>query len=210
MVPFYAIFESGARTTLILSMFLLLVVIDFIFTQKQKNVIIKLFVVLVFIGCLLYVLRDKIFSSDLYSKIVLRQASGNDTAGRTYIWTDLIQKYFSSYNPLQYLFGQGDHMTYFYNFANPKVNANVWAHNDFLQILIGKGLFGVVCYVYALFKCINNIIIRNKSKYKYVIIYMVILAAAINGFYSYRDIALSLPFIVILARYYENGRAANE
>lgn len=210
IIPFYTIFESGSRTSLVLSIFLLLVIIDLVFTQKQKSVVLKLLFVVIFAGVFLFVFRDKILTSDMINKILLRQSSGNDTAGRTYIWTNLMHEYLTSYNPLKYFFGQGDYMTYYYNLANPDVNVNVWAHNDFLQILIGKGMAGFLFYLYAMIKCFKNIIVKNRSVYKYAPICMVVLAALVNGFYSYRDLMLSLPFIVILSRYYDNGRPAGE
>lgn len=210
VIPLYAIFVSGARATLLVSFFVVLVMIDMIFTQKQKNILFKIFIVVLVLLAAAFVLRDKIMSSDLWSKIVTRQTSGNSSAGRIYIWSDLLNRYIHSINPLKYILGQGDYITYYYNLNNPLVKVNVWAHSDFLQILVGKGLAGLICYLYAMFKCGRNVMKKNNNIYKYAVIVMVVMAAAVNGFYSYKDMMLALPFIVILARYYGKGKAVYE
>lgn len=202
IIPFLAIFASGARSLLLVSVFPMLLIIDMVFTKKQKSIFFKIMVVLLILIVIAFIFRNEILTSDLWNKILIKQDSGNNSSGRLYMWSDLINRYIHSYNPIKYLFGQGDYMTYYYNSVNPLVHVNVWAHNDFLQILVGKGALGLFFYIYALVRCGSNIFKNNKNFYKYFILASIILAAIINGFYSYRDIMLVLPFIIVLARYY--------
>lgn len=202
LIPLYAIFESGARATLVLVIFPLMIIIDLVFTRKQKQIFVKIIVFSGLCALILFFLKDKILQSDLFIKIVARNNSGNNSAGRLYIWSDLSNKYMHNSSILQYLIGQGDYMVYKYNTINPLVNVEVWAHNDFLQILVGKGLIGILLYVSSGIKCFYNVIKENKSLYSVFLMLMVVLAAMINGFYNYKDLSLQIPIIIGLSRYY--------
>ncbi len=203
VVPFYGIFESGSRIALLLAVPIILILIDQVFTQKQKSLLFKGLFVLGLAGVALFLLRDKILESDLWSKIVTRQESGDSTAGRLYIWTDLLNQYFWNSNFVQLIFGQGDGSSYYYNSINPLVAASVWAHNDFVQILLGKGIAGLVVYIYAFGTCWLPVIKSNRNFYKYFTIGLILIAAICNGFYSYRDVTIAIPFFVLVAKFYD-------
>lgn len=202
VIPLYAIFESGARAALILAVFPLMMIVDLVFTRKQKQIFVKVVAFSGLCALTLLFLKDQILQSNLFIKIIARNDSGNSSAGRLYIWSDLISKYIHDSSISQYLMGQGDYMIYKYNAVNPLVNVEVWAHNDFLQILVGKGLIGVLLYVSSGIKCFYNVIKKNKSLYSIFPILMIVLAAMVNGFYNYKDLSLQIPFIVGLSRYY--------
>lgn len=179
-----------------------MIIVDLVFTKKQKQIFVKIIVFSGLCALGLFLLKDKIVQSDLFIKIVARHNSGNSSAGRLYIWRDLIDKYIHNSSIVQYLTGQGDYMVYRYNVINPLVNVEVWAHNDFLQILVGKGLIGVLLYISSGIKCFYNVVKQNKSLYSIFFILMIALAAMINGFYNYKDLSLQIPIIIGLSRYY--------
>ena len=206
LVPFLAIFQSGARISLVLASFLLLIIIDQVLTSKQKSIAIKLFVVVLLVGIILFIFRDRILSSSMWTKIIKRSGdSYNMTAGRTVVWGGLIEKFFGDSSFLEFFLGHGDDRTYYYNAINPLVRNAIWAHNDYLQILVGKGIIGFCLYIAATYNFIKSILKQNSSVYKWSIVLFVLLAALLNGFYSYRDMTMAIPFFAIIGMYYGKG-----
>lgn len=205
IIPLYAIFESGSRTSLILAFLLIIVLIDQIATKNVRSIIVKVFIALIILLFFLLIFRNKIINSDFWNKMVLRSNSGNSSAGRTYIWKDLLSRYIHESDTLQYLIGQGDDKSYYFNQVNPLVKSPVWAHNDFVQIIIGKGLFGLSIYVYTLVRFSLSVLSKNKNAIIYLVIMMIIFAALLNGFYSYKDIIMSIPYIAIICQNYDSG-----
>ena len=207
IVPLYAIFISGARITLILAVPFLVMIIDLCLTRKQKSVVVKILVALIVVSVGLFLLRNRIMSSNLWTKLMVRSGSSYEvTAGRTEIWFGLIRGYFNDMNTISKVIGAGDDKTYYFNAINPTVLHEVWAHNDFLQILIGKGILGLFAYTVAMISFFRAIIKNHRSLFTWMIIGLIFAAAALNGFYSYRDTALGVPLFAIIGYYYGNER----
>lgn len=198
IVPTYCVFISGARVSLLLCIILDAIILSYVFSEKKRNLFIKLIRILPIILLSAFLLKDKILESDLMAKIVSRSDSGNNTAGRTYIWIDLTKRFIINGNPLYYLFGMGDDKSYYFNSINPLVKSEVWAHNDIIQILIGKGIIGVSIYLIYLTKFFKKLIRRSGNIYTYAIICFVIVGIVFNGFYSYRDVNLCIPFLMVI------------
>lgn len=201
IIPFYAIFQSGARVTLLATGLFALIIADILYVKKQKitkkNLLIALGVVIVAV----FLLKGVIIESDLWKKTMLRIKEGNFSAGRFSMWGDLLYHYVHDSNILQYFLGQGDDKTYYFNYLNPKVNVTVWAHNDFIQILVGKGLLGLSIYLYFGYMYIKKLFKRNGSYNTFFILGAILILAILNGFYTYRDISLVIPFIFIMNDY---------
>lgn len=206
-IPIFAIFASGARIALVLAVAPILILSNLFFTRNQKSIFVKILAVLVLVVAVFFAFKNKLMNSDLMLKIQKRETSGNVSAGRTYIWENLLGHYFKDSTLVQYVFGQGDDKSYFYNSLNPLVGGAVWAHNDFVQILLGKGLVGFCIYVISLVRSWLTIRIYNRSFYSLLVVLFVLVAALMNGFYSYLDMMASVPFIALLAAY-ADGRTS--
>ena len=203
IIPFFAIFQSGARISLVLSAFLLLILFDQVLTRKQKSIALKVLAVVIVLGIGLYVFRERIFNSSLWAKIAIRSGGSYElTAGRNYIWADLINQYFHGSNFIEYFIGRGDDKTYYLNSINPLVRNDIWAHSDFLQILIGKGALGVFFYVSSMGTFFKSVVKDNKYVYKWFILLLIFVAALLNGFYSYRETTMGIPLFAVIAYYY--------
>lgn len=210
IIPLYAIFESGARVTLLASSVFVLMLIDIIFSSKKTRPVFKFLKAFIIMIILVYIFRDKIIASDVWNKIIVRQKSENFSAGRTYMWKDLLHHYIYDSNIIQYFLGQGDDKTYYYNSINPYVAVSAWAHNDFVQILVGKGLLGLYLYINTGFKFILKLFDKNGNYYTLYIVFFILLLSVLNGFYSYKDISLAIPFIAILNEYLFIGKSKNK
>lgn len=201
IIPFYALFESGARVTLLATGIFALILVDILFFKNQKNNKRNLLIALVVVVVAAFFLKDVIIESNLWKKTMLRIKEGNFTAGRFSMWGDLLYHYVHDSNIFQYFLGQGDDKTYYYNYLNSYVNVSVWAHNDFIQILVGKGLLGLGIYLYFGYMYVKKLFKRNGSYKTFLILGAILILAILNGFYSYRDISLVIPFIFIMNDY---------
>ena len=208
MLPYFFIFESGARISLILAGILGLFEVDIVFSYKEKSKIVKFIKAMIICGMVFLIFKDKILESDLMIKILKRSDSSDASAGRTVLWGDLIGRYI--HNPSKWLFGFGDDMVYYYSGINKTIGESIWAHNDFIQTLFGKGIVGIISYLIGLASYIKTIIKRNGNHYSLLIIAFFFLAAYLNGFYSYRDIMISVPMIYIMNDYLYNKRRIGE
>ena len=175
---------------------LAIIFIDLFFSTKKTSTIVKIIKALLIFSIFIFIFKDQILSSSLFDKITKRKDSGNDSAGRYELWEFLITKYKST--PSKWLFGFGDDKVYYYSKFINSINLNIWAHNDFIQVLFGKGILGILCYLYALKKYIMCLLKNNKSYYSILFIFIFFSAAIFNGFYNYREIMLGIPFIFLL------------
>lgn len=198
LLPTYCVFISGARISLILCALLDAIILSFVLSEKQKNLFLKAIKILPLVAIALFLLKDKILNSDFMMKVTSRASSGNSTAGRTYIWIDLLNRYLSCRNPLCYLFGLGDDKSYYYNSINPLVKSEVWAHNDLVQIIIGKGFLGIVMYLSGIYTFFKKLIRDSGNIYSLTIIAFVSISIVFNGFYSYRDVNLCIPLLMAI------------
>lgn len=70
------------------------------------------------------------------------------TNSRTIFWRNDLVAYFTSLDPLSIIFGKGHDFVYRINEMN--AGYPFWAHNDFIQMLIGQGLVGLGIYLWLL------------------------------------------------------------
>jgi len=204
-IPFLAIYLSGARVVLLAALGISLILIDYLFTSRSRSIMLKLFVFFLITMIFLFIFRKNIINSNLWQKMMLRENSGNNSAGRLYMIKYMIPQFLSDSNLLHILFGQGDDKTYLYNLENIYVASPVWAHDDLLQVLIGKGIMGLLVYMYSFLRYIK-FVFSNNSKYIEIILSgVIVILLLINGFYTYRDASLGIPFISLLLILY-NGR----
>lgn len=204
ILPFLFIFESGARVSLIMCSFLAIIFVDLMFSKKNDLLFFKFIKLFVFVSIIFLVFKENILESDLMSKINKRQSSGNNSAGRVTLWKDLINRFLNS--PTKWITGFGDDKVYIYSGMIPSVNVNIWAHNDYIQILFGKGLVGIILYLNSVKKFVKNLLKNNGNLYSYFLILIYLIASILNGFYNYKDIMLALPFIFLLNKYLNTNR----
>lgn len=197
-VPFLAIYLSGARVVLAATLGLSLVIVDYIFTSNHKSIMFKITVYSLFVLLFILIFHKEIVNSNLWQKIILRQNSGNNSAGRSYMIQYMLPNFISDTNPLHILLGQGDDRTYLYNLQNIYVNSSVWAHDDILQILIGKGILGLVIYILSFFHYIRFMFMNKNMYVEFILLAIILGLMFINGFYTYRDTSLGIPYISLL------------
>lgn len=119
------------------------------------------------------------------------------TSGRSRFWAHDIQRFFEL--PfLNQLIGAGFNRVFFFN---AELGTFIWAHNDFLNVVITNGYIGLVSYliaVYSLFKMYK----KNKSTYKTSFFVLMILIWAFNAFfnmvYTYTCATIALAILPLI------------
>ena len=108
--------------------------------RERNNRFTYLFIILVFAMLGLYLLRDYYYSSSLFQRRLEMTLEGN-TSGRFGLIDEFSYYFFNETSIFQVLFGSGADATL-------RIGQN-YAHNDWWEILIDQGLFGLS--IYALF-----------------------------------------------------------
>ncbi len=195
----FLIYESGARIALPLAGIVSVAIIDVLFSKKNSLAFVRALKVLAIMVIVFLLFKEKIMESDLVSKIQKREESGNSSAGRLYLWQDLLGRFYSM--PEKWLIGFGDDKVYLYSKMNPMVRTSIWAHSDYIQIMIGKGITGLLLYLMAIKNYFKTLVKDNGRLYTYMFIVYFVISSALNGFYNYRDACILIPFFVIINKY---------
>ncbi len=187
IIPVIAIFKSGARAALIPTLIIGYLFVDLLSngTKKKKVIrIIKSTLIIFFIILILFLFfKDTILSSSVFRKTFMRSQVGDSSAGRSIFWKTLLNRYVNNRSIVNILIGHGDDTVYYYNLLD--VGTRIWAHNDFIQALVGKGIVGLLVYVSVIIIAINKYV-KIAGGFSTVIAFVFILSLAfVNGYYPY-------------------------
>ena len=129
------------------------------------------------------------------NKFLASSEKDNLLNSRDLIWQNLMNIFNNSlfFNKIfGYGFGATQQMNYLY------LNEALWAHNDFIEVLLSLGVVGITIYGYSLIKLFYS----YKS---YLLIIFLALLAFFNGLFIYLRIVYSLPlfilFFIIIKQY---------
>lgn len=195
----YAAFACGSRTyfVLILCGFLAFWYLRFWKATKKNNW--KFWITLI----PLIILASIIFlNSNIYEKVIISLSnvgSGNThefwrrlTNSRSVFWVEQIKGYFD-FDFIHKLFGHGVNWNSY--------TVGIWAHNDFIEILISYGLLGLASYIFLMIKLFRNSIKKELPFFlKTVVIFMWIFNAFFNFFYCYYCSALGYVYLILVVK----------
>lgn len=186
----YTIFNSTSRTYLIM-LLVLLVVFYYRWLSNKFFFFISIFPLLI----LFYFL---VINSDMAQYFEYKQVGnfdtlGSITSGRTVFWeADL--RLFQAGSTVEKLFGHGFNAVYY---ANAAVIALIYAHNDFLNVVLSTGITGLMIYISAFLYFLNTV-----SRYAHVSITLLIVIACLfmfnaffNGQYNYPAATISMLYL---------------
>lgn len=192
----YGIFETGARTYIVPAAILI-----FLYIKKSRGNKNLKFLIYTFVGVIAIVILSK---SSIMSKFIFTNSvdtynniSGiaQQTSGRSVFWAIDLKGYLEG-DLFGKLFGYGHDYVYFLN--KTQYNLEVWAHNDFIQSLVGGGLLTLFIYLYSMLKCIKITLINSTSIEKICLYLYWLFPAFFNGFYNYIHYFLSFVILVLL------------
>lgn len=122
------------------------------------------------------------------------------TNARSTIWEIDIREFGNS-NLIQKILGQG------FDYV-PKINEMyygdpIWAHNDFVQLLLSVGILGLLVYLLS----ILDVVAKMKCTSFFVKFFFVIyifLPAFMNGLYIYQHLTYSVLYLWLMANLYSH------
>ena len=200
-IPTISILMTGARTYLIV-----LVGALFIFLYERIDNKFYLYLSVILFGIIAYFLilltpmgaKMQFVSTNAHSTDVLNALTSN----RVSFWTLQILS-FSKEGWLKQIFGAG------FNFVYDV--SNLWAHNDFINILLSFGIVGVVEYLFFYFFLYRTYkeLYRMNSMEAFVFIMMWFFNAMLNMVYTYMCATLMIPFLYFLIMEGKNVKNKN-
>lgn len=120
---------------------------------------------------------------------------GTITSGRSVFWVYDMNAFFDLSFWQQFV---GNGFDFVYNINLKYANQALWAHNDFINILMNFGYIGLVLYFYVFRKFSKKALEKNKIKriQKYSFYFIWFFNAFFNMVYTYTIATLAIPFIM--------------
>lgn len=192
--PCVAILNSTSRTYLIMAAAFLLIAYYKQLKNKQWFYLSIVPMALIFIGI--------VANSDMMQYFMPKQVGvfdfwGSFTSGRTVFWAKDIEAFVNA-NIVDRVFGQGYNLVYYVN--KRAIDAYIYAHNDYLNILIANGIVGLLIYLIALMDFVVQTVKRQKVKFIAILLAVFVFAfnAFFNGEYNYPAATLSIMFLFLI------------
>lgn len=196
--PMICILGGGARTYLFVGLAICLIMYYMVMPTKKAF---WLFLIPASIIVLAVVFNSSIMDRIISSLVVPENAFYKDpivrfTSGRSLFWVADMQAYWEG-SLFNKLFGFG--YNYVYDVNEVTINGRIWAHNDFINILLGYGLIGLVCYLTVFRRMFHAYTYgRGIPKWLKFVVWLVwFFNAFMNMFYTYACAAASYPFILL-------------
>lgn len=126
---------SAKRGAMIIGIFAMLILLLHVWKQSDYQL---RFVLVFFVFCLTFYVVYEIYQNPYFVKNIQRLLQEGGQNGRSIIKSQLLPTFYNIYSPMQKVFGDGAYASLRY--------AMNYAHNDWLEIMIGQGLFGICIY----------------------------------------------------------------
>ena len=111
--------------------------------------------------------------------------------GRTVFWAADLKSFIDDYSFAEKILGRGFSWIKDVNYSI--TGHRLWAHNDFINLLLSVGIFGLIVYFIVLIGFFRKI--KNKKLLVFVLTF-VFACALLNGFYLYFPLVASVVFII--------------
>lgn len=198
IIPFATFFMGGSRTYFIVAIFLFLIIYYCYLHNKNGFwvTIIPLMIVLL-LAVMKTAIGDKIISAFSDTENAYYGAWAKITSSRSVFWKAELDAYINT-SLFEKIMGKGFNFVYDVNKA--AVNSQIWAHNDFLQILLTYGIVGIYIYFYSLKRLMKNtkFLYTKQLLLKICVISIWFFNAFFNMFYTYFCSMLSFPILLLL------------
>lgn len=201
IVPLLSTFISGSRTYFGV-IGILTLMIWYSFCKNKK----KFWFSIIPFGLLLLAafLRSSIYNKFLattYTETSHFDYFGTVSNGRSIFWAVDLDAFRTS-GFFNQLFGNG--FNFVYDINSDKIGNALWAHNDFINILLNFGYLGLLIYFLSFFKLSKLIINKSKKPVLFTLFILIwLINAMFNMVYTYMCATLAIPFILI-GVYFEN------
>ena len=72
------------------------------------------------------------------------------------------------------------------------VNQKIWAHDDFIHLLLGGGFLAFGIYVYIILEFFKKRLMKQKKIDRLMLVTYLLFPAIVNGFFMYQHLLLSM------------------
>lgn len=209
--PVYMIFTGNSRTYFIVGV--MLFVLAFYFYCKGKSKFYLFSIPGALVGYKLYTVTNVAKkTNELIDSNAARDTFWEKiSSGRSYFW-QIDMEAFYKYDISKKLFGNGFNYVYYVNYYAGR--GAMWAHNDFINLLLNFGIVGTVLYLLCIFALIAFILFRGKCRVPIPIVLAVIIIwlfnAMFNMFYTYFCACASFPLLLLAINYYYTEKSETE
>ncbi len=183
VIPLFFVFVSQARTFLIPTVVIVCLYILIAFKKRSTRLLV--FIALAAIAVLVFP-----FTS-MYEKFISTSSQWQGlTNARAIFWEADIQSFKNDYSFFEMLFGKG--FSWVRSVNRGVTGSRIWAHNDFINVLLSVGILGEVIY----FGLIIKVIFQRKTLIGVILLSAyILLPAFINGLYDYFPLVLSIMLL---------------
>lgn len=193
IVPIIGIYMCGARTYL--AVYIVLFMCLFYLNCKRKS---TFYMMLIPVAVMLVLLikispvgnkMEETYTEGYYGVLA------TVTSGRSQFWTYDLKEFFELNIGKQFV---GNGFDFVYNVNYKYIKKKIWAHNDFINIIMNFGYIGLFVYNYVLFSYSKKIINKNNLKriQRYSFYFIWFFNAFFNMVYTYTVATLAIPFIM--------------
>lgn len=198
LVPLFCILNGGSRTYLALGAMIAFLILYLACSSKRVFYAILIPALTLFAIALVYssvmgkIMDTVVVPKDVYYKDPLVRF----TSGRSLFWKEDLRSFFQGPFYKQ-IVGYGYNFVYDVN--EVAINNRIWAHNDFIGILLCYGYVGLACYIGAfafMYKaCIGGV--KLPKWVHFILIFIWCFNAFFNMFYTYVCASASYPFLLL-------------
>ena len=195
----FTILSASRKAVLIL--IIPVVIYNIVKSKDPLKVIINMLVILIILSCVMYAVFNVKFIYDLVGNRIESMISGflgGETDGSTYTRMYLIEEGIEWFKQKP-LVGYGP-AVYRVLHASKHGGNLLYAHNNYIELLVDLGLIGTIIYyalyVKILFSCIKSL----KKSREYFILFGLFLAIVISeyGFVTYYEATIQFTLMIIL------------
>lgn len=206
-IPILAILMGSSRTYLVVGALMLLLNLSMV--VKRRSVFILSTVVLLILGLFVIInssMGDKFVNS--LTEHAYLDPMGAFTSGRSNFWVKDINA-FKEQTLINQLLGCGFNFIRITNGAVPGTEeTGIWAHNDFIQIIITYGVMGLVIYLINMRIMFKKLINSRMPCLINIAIFMIwFFNAMFNMYFTYTCAMIALPITLIACGNYKQKYA---
>ena len=154
---------------------------------KKKFGILALSMLLCFVG---YLYIEKQMQESLFFQKRVENTLKGNSSGRNRLYGRFVDYFLEEATPLQFTFGSGANATL-------KISDN-YAHNDWLEIAVNQGIFGMMIYILYWFLFAKEILSKSYTPHVKIALQLMFLIYFMKTLFSMSYVAYALPTTIIL------------
>ncbi len=164
---------------------------------KRRSLKLIIGAVLVCAGLYIFLFTDVLYNNPLMQKTLLSISNGSITNGRERFASIILDYYSNNTSIIQKILGIGMGKLREIMLYNPTIGVGIHAHNDYVNALVGFGVFGLIVFVIGQTKMF---IVAKSKPYALMLEMLIFILAFYNGIAMY---TVFTPILIIVALFFD-------